>query len=380
MVATRFRVGVDDRVGTMGSCFAQHLSRHLARSGLCYFVAEEAPSGMDPGEAARRQYGVFSARYGNVYTVDQAVQLFRRAYGDFTPAEDHWSRGEVVVDPFRPLVEPDGFADRTAMEASRAEHLAATRRVFEESDVVVFTLGLTEAWRSREDGAVYPTAPGVNGGDYDEARHEFVNFGIDEVRRGLLEYCELVRSVNPSVRILLTVSPVPLVATYEPRHVLVSTTYSKSVLRVAAEEATARFDFVDYFPSYELISSATGVRDYYGSDRREVEDRGVAHVMRSFTRHYIEGRPWSASAGSDGARATAPPPVADHRGEFRAVGGRGQCRPPHWCGVAVHEVRLCAVVDTVQQCAVADTSQAVPAHVRHLHRRPSVRAIDRHEP
>ena len=59
VVTTRFRVDVEDRVGTMGSCFAQHLSRHLARSGLCYFVAEEAPPGMAADAAARRQYGVF---------------------------------------------------------------------------------------------------------------------------------------------------------------------------------------------------------------------------------------------------------------------------------------------------------------------------------
>ena len=33
----------DDRIATAGSCFAQHLSRHLQRSGLTYFVAEEGP-------------------------------------------------------------------------------------------------------------------------------------------------------------------------------------------------------------------------------------------------------------------------------------------------------------------------------------------------
>ena len=32
--------------------------------------------------------------------------------------------------------------------------------------------------------------------------------------------------------------------------------------------------------------------------------------MRSFTRHYIEGRPWSVSAASDGAGAAAAPPSA----------------------------------------------------------------------
>lgn len=295
VVHTRWSIEPTDRIGTMGSCFAQHLARHLARSGIDYFVPEAGPDAMADEERVRRQYGVFSARYGNVYTVAQAVQLFERAYGDFTPAEEPWTRGEVVVDPFRPTVEPDGFVDGAAMLADREGHLAAVRRVFEESDVLVFTLGLTEAWRSRADGAVFATAPGVNGGTWDPQAYEFVNFGVDEVRADLRRFCELVRSVNADVRILLTVSPVPLIATYEDRHVLVSTTWSKSVLRIAAEDAYQRFDFVDYFPSYELINAASSPRNYFAPDLREVEETGVSHVMRSFTRHYLDGQPWQAA-------------------------------------------------------------------------------------
>lgn len=307
VVHPRFSVGIDDRVGTMGSCFAQHLSRHLSRSGLHYFVPEQAPAGTSAEDAAARNYGVFSARYGNVYTVAQAVQLFQRAYGTFTSDEEAWMRGDSLVDPFRPLVEPGGFASAADLEADRASHLAGVRSVFEDSDVLVFTLGLTEAWRSRSDGSVFASAPGVNGGVWDPTRYEFVNYDVDQVRAGLFEWCELVRSVNPDVRVLLTVSPVPLIATYEDRHVLVSTTVSKSVLRVAADEAQRRFDFVDYFPSFEIISAGTTVRNHYAPDLREVEDAGVAHVMRSFTRHYIDGRPWEAAPAAPVAPAVAGP-------------------------------------------------------------------------
>lgn len=305
VVHTRWSIDTTDRIGTMGSCFAQHLARHLARSGVDYFVPEAGPDGISDEERTRRQYGVFSARYGNVYTVAQAVQLFERAYGDYTPTEEPWQRGDVFVDPFRPTVEPDGFADEAQLLTDRDTHLAAVRRVFEESDVVVFTLGLTEAWRARADGAVFATAPGVNGGQWDPERYEFVNYDIDEVRTDLRRYCELVRSVNPDVRVLLTVSPVPLIATYEDRHVLVSTTWSKSVLRVAAEDAYQRYDFVDYFPSYELINAASSPRNYFAPDLREVEEMGVSHVMRAFTRHYLDRQPWQAAPVT-----VAPPPAA----------------------------------------------------------------------
>ena len=306
VVEASFRIDPSTRVATMGSCFAQHLSRHLSRSGLNYFVTECGPDGTSREEAQRRNFGVFSARYGNVYTVAQAIQLFRRAYGEFEPSTSSWMRDDgAVVDPFRPQVEADGFADEAALSADRERHLAATREVFERCDVLVFTLGLTEAWRSRADGAVLPTAPGVAGGSYEPDLHEFVNFDVDDVRTGLALFCDLVRSVNPGVKVLLTVSPVPLVATYEPRHVLVSTTYSKSVLRVAADDASRRFDFVDYFPSYEIIASASSLRNYYADDLRDVEDVGVAHVMRCFNHHYVDGLSWEAVVASRPVPATA---------------------------------------------------------------------------
>lgn len=290
VVRGAYRLTPEHKVATMGSCFAQNLSRHLQRSGLTYFVAETADASVAPEVATARQYGVYSARYGNVYTVDQAVQLFRRAYGELEPAEGPWVRPDGrLVDPFRPLVEPDGFGSEAELLAARDEHLAATRRVFEEADVLVFTMGLTEAWRSQVDGCVVPAAPGSAGTPTGDATYEFVNYGVDEVRSGLTELCERVRSVNPGVRILLTVSPVPLIATFEDRHVLVSTVASKSILRVAAGDVSAALDFVDYFPSYEIIASATSDRDYFAPDRREVSELGVAHVMRTFSAHYIAG-------------------------------------------------------------------------------------------
>lgn len=279
-----------ERVGTLGSCFAQHLARHLQRSGLNYFVAEQAPEGMPDAEAKRRNYDVFSARYGNVYTVRQAVQLLDRAFGKFTPADDVWARGDRFVDPFRPTIEPDGYESPEAVRAAAKAHLADVRRVFSESQILVFTLGLTEGWMSKRDGSMYPVAPGVSGGEYDPQQHVAVNFTAAEVISDLTAFIERVRDVNPSVKIILTVSPVPLIATHEvDRHVVVATIYSKSVLRVAAEDAQRRYGGVTYFPSYEIITSPHAQGAYFEQDLRSVSELGVAHVMRVFTKHYLNG-------------------------------------------------------------------------------------------
>lgn len=276
------------KVATMGSCFAQHLARHIQAAGLTYFVPEQPPPELNADQAKLRNFGVFSARYGNVYTVRQAVQLFDRAFGQFQPIDDVWKAGQKFVDAFRPQIEPEQFSSEVDVRAAATNHLEHVRAVFVESDWLVFTLGLTEAWRSRVDGAVYPIVPGVAGGHFDPAKYEFVNFSADEVKHDLVQFIEKVRSVNPRLRILLTVSPVPLIATYERRHVWVSTTVSKAILRVSADEAERKFQNVTYFPSYEVITSPTAAGKYYADNLRDVTAIGVKHVMRLFTAHFVE--------------------------------------------------------------------------------------------
>ncbi|WP_151447303.1 GSCFA domain-containing protein [Lacisediminimonas profundi] len=281
------RIEPHHKVATMGSCFAQHISRHISAAGLDYLVTEKAPEGMEPDVARALGYGVFSARYGNVYTVRQAVQLFDRAFGRFEPAEGVWARGDRYVDAFRPQIEPEGFGTADEVREASVVHLKHVRDVFTQADWIVFTLGLTEAWRSKLDGAIYPTAPGVAGGSFSPDRHEFVNFTAGEVRDDLLALSSRIADVNPKAKILLTVSPVPLIATYEKRHVLVSTTYSKAALRVAADEAERMLGNVIYFPSYEIITSPAAGGRYYADDLREVTEQGVKHVMRIFSKHFL---------------------------------------------------------------------------------------------
>ena len=81
---------------------------------------------------------------------------------------------------------------------------------------------------------------------------------------------------------LLTVSPVPLIATASAEHVLVATTYSKSVLRAVAGSLAERLPDCHYFPSFELISSHPSRGMFFNPDLRTVEQRGVAFVMEHF--------------------------------------------------------------------------------------------------
>lgn len=282
------RIGRNDRIATAGSCFAQHIAKALSTSGYNYFVAEQGPA--DETERLHRQFGTFSARYGNIYTAAQLNQLFDRAAGAFQPEDMAWTRSDgSLVDPFRPRVEPDGFHDVESLLRDRDAHFASVNEMWRSLDVFVFTLGLTESWQAVSDGAVFPLAPGVVGGEMDTAKYRFHNYSAAEIVVEMTQFFKKLRSVNASARVILTVSPVPLEATYAPNHVLTSTTYSKAALRVAAEELSAAHDWVEYFPSFEIITGNFNRGRYFGEDLREVTPEGVSHVMKLFLKHFTVG-------------------------------------------------------------------------------------------
>lgn len=285
-----FSITQDEPVVTAGSCFAQHVARALSDAGFKHLVTETAHPIFPPAAAAANGYGMFSARYGNLYTARQLHQLLLRAFEVMEPVEVAWTAPSRwpsrVVDPFRPQVQPGGFGSKAELLADRAQHFAAIRRAVKTMKVFVYTLGLTETFEDKRDGAVFPLGPGVAGGTWDPVVYGFRNFGVEETTADLSAALEFIRSKNPDVKIILTVSPVPLNATYCDRHVAVSTAWSKAVLRVAAENAVATFDRCDYFPSYEVITSSPTAGHYFAEDRREVTAPGVRHVMRLFLWHY----------------------------------------------------------------------------------------------
>jgi hypothetical protein len=229
-------------------------------------------------------YAKFSASYGNIYTVRQLLQLLRRALGQFRPLESHWAVEGEVVDPFRPGLR---YRARTVteFEALTNQHLARTKQAFATADVFVLTLGLTEAWVSRNDGSVFPACPGTIAGNFDPDRHVFHNFTVMEVSVDLDSFISELRTINPSCRFIITVSPVPLVATGAGDHVLCASVYSKSVLRVAAQEAAIRHDNVTYFPAYEIVTGPQAPYSFFEPDRRNVTNEAVEAVMSALLSH-----------------------------------------------------------------------------------------------
>lgn len=273
------------RFATYGSCFAQHISRALQKRGLNWVNAEPAPGKASAELAARYNYGVYSSRTANIYTA-RALEVWVKLAEDPARCDaiEVWQDGERYRDSLRPLIEPEGFASREEAHAMLRATAQAFRRSVEDAEVFVFTMGLTEGFENARTGQPYALCPGTVAGHFDASSHAFCNYGFMEILTSMKEAIAGMRQINPRIRFLLTVSPVPLTATATDDHVLVATTYSKSVLRAVAGELANSDPDVDYFPSYEIISQPPSRGQFFEPNMRSVSPYGVSLVMEHFFR------------------------------------------------------------------------------------------------
>ncbi|MDR0550050.1 MAG: GSCFA domain-containing protein [Deltaproteobacteria bacterium] len=281
----KFSLDKSTKIMCAGSCFAQHIGNTLRENGFNFLNYEPTfTEHVLLAKIADQSFGynMYSARYGNIYTTRQLRQLFLRSFDRFQPVEEFWLQNDRYYDPFRPSIEPYGYYTLQEARLMRKSHLAAVKRLFLETEVLVFTLGLTECWTHQEDGAVYPVCPGAAAGVFDPDKYKFLNLTYNDIITDLNLLVGELKEVNPKIKLLLTVSPVPLVATASDNHVLVATMKSKAILRAAAAEIYDQYDFVDYFPSYDLISSIPFGRGAFCENLRQVKPEVVKFVMTRF--------------------------------------------------------------------------------------------------
>jgi len=267
-------------IATAGSCFAQHIGNYLRIAGCTVRDAERPLQAMSDKIAKRFGYGVFSGRYGNIYTARQMCELLEDVQSGHLDPVHVWSKGDAFVDAFRPTIEPDGLESVEEVLLHRAHHLIRIAAMLERTDVFIFTLGLTECWQHAPTGRTYPVCPGVAAGTFDASAHVFHNFTQSEVLTDLHRLHALLRRFNPQMALILTVSPVPLTATATDAHVLTATTQSKAVLRAAAGEFIATSENTDYVPSFEIITAPASGGPWFDPNMRSVSAEGVEKVMR----------------------------------------------------------------------------------------------------
>lgn len=167
-------------------------------------------------------------------------------------------------------------------EAVRIE----TKALFDAAECFIITLGLSEIWYDEPTGEVFWRA--VPKGMYDPTRHKFRVSTFEENYRNLTEIVRLIRRYRPDASIVLTLSPVPLAATFRPVACLTANSVSKAILRAAVDQLyrdqLAQDGKIYYFPSYEVVTSL--YHHPWMEDRRHVYPHVLDFNMITFE-HYF---------------------------------------------------------------------------------------------
>ena len=245
-------------VVAFGSCFAENISRYLRKRGFNIL-----------GKGLERNAYIIRCGEGIVNTF-AIRQQFEWAFEGREFKEGLWrdKKGQLL----RPVAEV------------RDETLA----IFRSAEVFILTLGLSEVWYDKLTGDVFWRA--VPADAFDPERHGFRVSTVAENLDNLRAIVDLIGRHRPDARIVLTLSPVPLVATFRPVSCVSANSVSKAVLRVAIDELMREIGpdrRVFYFPSYEIVTAY--FRDPYRLDNRHIRTDAVRTIMETFMRHYVVG-------------------------------------------------------------------------------------------
>ena len=229
----------------------------------------------------------FPANWGQLFNTPSFRQLAERAFGrrqlprilvkTVTP-----DQGDTIyADPFREGV---WFVSPEAYEANYDRHTVAARQALLECRVFIITLGLNECWEFVLDGSVLARNP-RNRVIQSMLRSRVLT--VEENVANVQRFIDIVRENNPDFTLLISVSPVPLMATTRAHdtHVIAANAHSKAVLRVAAETLVANNRDVYYFPSYEVVTTCCD--SPWKEDQRHVSPQAVQQVMRLFDAMYV---------------------------------------------------------------------------------------------
>jgi hypothetical protein len=282
-VDPKFKLRRDDKFYAIGSCFARGIESSL--TGHKIIVESAAPEFAELQPANKELSGLgFTNKY-NTYSILNELRWALDPDAVF-PQESIVQVTKTTW--YDPHTNPSlALADLAETLERRAMMQAVTKRI-KHCRAVIVTLGLAEVWRDVKADVFVNRTPIPSLFKTQPGRYEFHLTSFAENWANLEAiYALLTQYGHPDVRIVVTVSPVPLMNTFSTMDIVVANTWAKSLLRAVAQEWATAHPNVDYFPSYEIVQSSDRAA-VWERDLRHVKGAGAHHIMELFLRNYIE--------------------------------------------------------------------------------------------
>lgn len=240
------------QITAFGSCFAANISKWLSERNFRVLNKSD--------DAARAYVVTMGEGMVNSFVIRQQFEwawenkVFEQALWHGYKAEEY------------------GYDEEVRLE---------TKRIFDETELFILTFGLSEVWYDEPTGNVFWRT--IPKDAYDPDRHKFRLSTVEENRDNIRAIYDLIRKHRPEAKVLVTLSPVPLIATFRDVSCITANSVSKATLRVAVDEVVREVrdeGHLFYWPSYELVTDV--FRGPYKPDRRHVRPVVLNYIMRLF--------------------------------------------------------------------------------------------------
>ena len=268
-------IGPDTKIVAFGSCFAANITEWLSKRNFSVLTRKD-------GEYA----DAYIVRFGEGMVNSSVLrQQFEWAFEGRVFNEELWH----------------GY-DAQAFGYDESVRLR-TKAVFDSADVFIITLGLSEVWYDEVTGGVFWRA--VPADKYDPSRHKFRVLSVAENKENIRAIVDLIAKHKPGAKLVFTLSPIPLVATFRPVSCITANAVSKASLRVSLDEVLRELSlpWVYYWPSYEIVMDVFGNR--WKDDRRHIRQPILSFIMTLFENVWCHGSTPDMSINEAWIRARA---------------------------------------------------------------------------
>lgn len=248
-------INLNDKIITTGSCFADAIGKRLSETK---FKVLANPFGVS--------YNPHSIHHALLYAL----------HNQSIPEHTYLNNQDVFLNY-------DFHSEFSSLKKSELEKkikdtIGVTHYFLKDTRWMFITYGTAWAYERTDTGEIVSNCHKMQGSNFNK-----VLLSQKKVLESFEEFYAMLKTFNPDINIILTVSPV--------RHIkdtLPLNSVSKAVLRLASQTISETYPNVFYFPAYELMMD--DLRDYrfYKSDMLHPSEEAEEYIWEKFSATFFD--------------------------------------------------------------------------------------------
>lgn len=249
-----FPIGLRDGCFTMGSCFADNLGLLLQK----------------------HKFNVLVNPFGTSYNPISIHKVLQYAIRNELPSADTYGK---INETYFNYDFHSSFStlDQSSLPHDLANAIAHGHGFIKSAAVLIITYGTSWVYERKDNGEIVSNCHKIPSTQFNKQL-----LTQKKILESFQDFYQQLISINPSIKIILTLSPV--------RHLkdsLELNAVSKSILRLSCHTLSEMYPQVTYFPAYEIMLD--DLRDYrfYDRDRLHPTAEAIDYIWRFFGERYF---------------------------------------------------------------------------------------------